>query len=278
MTHDVDPQHSTIRELDAFVRDTHGPAVVDVRVVAHPHTRKSLHDPAMRPRLAAAQGRCPGGRAIHKREERGVVIPFEDEGQVLEGIFISGEEDDAIGAVVAAPHPAYGGSMDSPVVHEVANAARTAGLASLRFNWRGVGGSGGVASSEFADADADYCAALTQLGESVSGAMVAAGYSFGALAAVRSAASDLRVRALLLVAPPPAMLDVDALNAFPGRVALLVGDADAIAPAAELERIVAALPRASFHAIDDADHFFAVGLADVGRLAAQCFTRFGSQP
>jgi len=230
----------------------------------------------MRPRLAAAQGRCPGGPAIHKREERGVVIPVEGEERVLEGVLISGVDDDAVGAVVAAPHPAYGGSMDSPVVHEVAYAARTAGLASLRFNWRGVGGSGGVASSEFADADADYCAALTQLGETVSGVMVAAGYSFGALAAVRSAASEPRVRALLLVAPPAAMLDVAALSAFPGRITVLVGDADAIASAAELERIVDALPRASIDVVDDADHFFAVGLAEVGRLAAKCFARFES--
>ena len=204
------------------------------------------------------------------------MIPLEGEERVLEGVFIPGEDDDAAGVVVAAPHPAYGGSMDSPVVHEVAYAARAAGLASLRFNWRGVGGSGGVASSEFADADADYRAALTHLGETVPGVLVAAGYSFGALAAVRCGTADPRVRALLLVAPPAAMLDVDLLNAFPGRVTLLAGEADAIAPAAELERIVAELPRASFHAIDDADHFFALGLAEVGRLAGKCFARFGA--
>jgi hypothetical protein len=204
------------------------------------------------------------------------VIPFEGEAHVLEGLFISGEDDDAVGVVMAAPHPAYGGSMDSPVVHEVAYAARSAGLASLRFNWRGVGGSGGVASSEFAAADADYRAALTHLGESVPGAMVAAGYSFGALAALRCGVVDRRVRALLLVAPPAAMLDVDLLKEFPGRVTLLAGAADAIAPAAELEQIAAALPRASCHAVDDADHFFAMGLAEVGRFAAKCFARFGA--
>jgi hypothetical protein len=204
------------------------------------------------------------------------VIPLEGEENVLEGLFISGEDEDAVGAVVAAPHPAYGGSMDSPVVHEVAYAARTAGLASLRFNWRGVGGSGGVASSEFADADADYRAALTHLGETVPGALVAAGYSFGALAALRCGAAEPRVRALLLVAPPAAMLDVDLLNAFPGRVTLLAGDADSIAPAAELEQIAADLPRVTIDVIDDADHFFVAGLAEVGRLAAKCFARFGS--
>lgn len=204
-----------------------------------------------------------------------MVIPLADEDHALEGIFIAGADDEAVGVVVAAPHPAYGGSMDSPVVTEVAYAARTLGLASLRFNWRGVGASGGVASSEFADADADYRAAMTHLGETLPGTLVAAGYSFGALAALRCGAVVPRVRALLLVAPPAAMLDVDLLSAFPGRVTLLAGDSDAIAPAAELERIASELPRSSFHVIDGADHFFAVGLAEVGRLAAKSFARFG---
>jgi len=230
----------------------------------------------MGPRLAVAPRRCPEGRAIRKREERAVAIPLEGEAHALEGVFIGGEHDDSVGVVVAAPHPAYGGSMDSPVVAEVAYAARGAGLASLRFNWRGVGASAGTPSSEFADADADYCAALAHLGECVPGAMVAAGYSFGSLAAVRCAAAEPRVRALLLVAPPPAMLDVDVLRAFPGDVAIVVGEQDAIAPAAELERLTDELPRANFFAIEGADHFFMVGLAEIGRIAGRSFGRFES--
>ena len=78
----------------------------------------------------------------------------------LEGIFVAGLDDDAVGVVIAAPHPLYGGSMDSPAVNEIAYAAGKAGLASLRFNWRGVGASAGAISGEADDADADYRAAL----------------------------------------------------------------------------------------------------------------------
>jgi alpha/beta superfamily hydrolase len=205
---------------------------------------------------------------MKRPKERAVAIPLEGGEQALEGIFTAGRDDDAVGVVIAAPHPLYGGSMDSPVVNEIAYAARKAGMASLRFNWRGVGASAGVMSGEAGDAEADYGAAFRYLMETVPGAVVAAGYSFGAAAAVRVADREPRIRRLILLAPPPALLDVDALATFAGDVLLLGGALDAIAPAAELERIASMLPRADFAAIPRADHFFAAGLADVARITA----------
>jgi alpha/beta superfamily hydrolase len=203
---------------------------------------------------------------VQRREERTVTIPLEDAERVLEGMFIAGEDEDAVGVVVAAPHPLYGGSMESPVVNEIAYAARAAGLASLRFNWRGVGASAGEVSGDADAADADYRAAFQHLAASVSGAVVAAGYSFGAAAALRVAAGEPRIRQLLLVTPPPALLDADALASFPGRVLVIAAAEDLLAPAAELERIASELPRATFAVIPHTDHFFAAGLADLGRI------------
>ena len=203
---------------------------------------------------------------MQRREERMVTIPLEGAERALEGMFIAGEDDDAVGVVVAAPHPLYGGSMESPVVNEIAYAARAAGLASLRFNWRGVGASAGEVSGDADAADADYRAALRHLAASVSGAVVAAGYSFGAASAVRVAAGEPRIRQLLLVTPPPALLDADALASFPGRVLVIAAAEDSLAPAAELERIASELPRATFAVIPRTDHFFAAGLADLGRI------------
>ena len=100
----------------------------------------------------------------------------------LEGIFVPVPEPRAA-AVVAAPHPLMGGSMGSPVVAEIARACQRAGAASLRFNWRGVGASAGAPSDDWAQADADFQAALDFLGEAVSAPPVACGYSFGSLAA-----------------------------------------------------------------------------------------------
>ena len=95
--------------------------------------------------------------------ERMVAIPLGAAGEALEGVYLGGPDGSDSGAVVAPPHPLYGGSMDSPVVNEVSYACRKAGLAALRFNWRGVGASAGRPSGEVADADADYAALLGQV-------------------------------------------------------------------------------------------------------------------
>jgi alpha/beta superfamily hydrolase len=199
-------------------------------------------------------------------EEHPVAIALGDGGWALEGIYQAGVDADAEGAVVAPPHPLYGGSMDSPVVNELAHACSQSGLASLRFNWRGVGASAGEPSGEQADADADYAAALVHLAETLPGPLVAAGYSFGALAAVR-AAGHPRVRRLLLVAPPPQGLERAALAAFRGGVLLLTGERDAIAPPSALEEVTAGLPSVRLHVVPDADHFFGLGLAEIARAA-----------
>ena len=46
-------------------------------------------------------------------------------------------------AVVCHPHPMFGGTMHNKVVHAAAESMVRAGLCVVRFNFRGVGGSGG---------------------------------------------------------------------------------------------------------------------------------------
>lgn len=212
-----------------------------------------------------------------KREEKGTAIPWlgeaGEQGEALEGLFVPPDEGRDGGAVIAPPHPLYGGSMDSPVVSELAWACTKAGLASLRFNWRGVGGSTGAPTGDLALGAEDFAAALLQLGRTVAGPLVAAGYSFGAAAAVRAAAPQPRVRRLVLVAPPPSLLDLDALREGSREILLLAGEHDAIAPPSVLEAIARELPQARFVRLDEADHFFAAGLA---QLTAEVATWLGS--
>lgn len=202
-----------------------------------------------------------------KGEERGVVIAHPSEASLaLEGLYADPGGGRG-GAVIAPPHPRFGGSMDSPVVTELAHACSAAGLASLRFNWRGVGGSGGAASGDADDAHADYAAALDELAATTPGPLLAAGYSFGAAAAVQAAQGAARVEGLLLVSPPPSLLDAEALARFAGPVLLLVGERDELAPPAALAELAAGLPAGRCVPLPDADHFFRTGLAALGAEA-----------
>jgi alpha/beta superfamily hydrolase len=203
-----------------------------------------------------------------KWEERAVAIPMRAGDLVLEGIFTVGAHAEDGGAVIAAPHPLYGGSMESPVVNEVAWGCARAGLATLRFNWRGVGASAGQTSGDASAADEDYAAALEHLAETVAGGLLACGYSFGAAAALRAAGATPRVRRAILVAPPPALLGEAGLAAL-RRALVVTGSEDAFAPPAALEPLVARAPGATLHVVPGADHFFAAGLADVGRAVAR---------
>jgi alpha/beta superfamily hydrolase len=210
------------------------------------------------------------GHGVARREERSVTIPLEGGGLALDALYVAADPtlEDAGGAVIAAPHPLYGGSMGSPVVSELSWAIARTGRATLRFDWRGVGASGGRPSGDLAHARADYRAALAQLAESVPGPLIAAGYSFGAAAAL-CAQDEPRVRTLVLVAPPPSLLDRGALAACRREVWIVTGEHDAIAPAGPLEALARDLPRARFARIDDADHFFGAGLGDVGKLVTR---------
>lgn len=205
-------------------------------------------------------------------EERpvGIDCPLpEGESVTLDGLYRAGRtRDGEDGAVlVAPPHPLYGGSMENPVVTELAYAAADAGLASLRFDWRGVGASTGAPTGDAAEHARDYAAALAHLAETVSGPLCAAGYSAGAAAAVRAAVRHPRVRRLLLVAPPPTMLDAGSLAALRGRVLVVVGSRDTLAPEAALRGLLGPLPDARLLVIPDVDHFFGSGLAALGRAA-----------
>jgi alpha/beta superfamily hydrolase len=160
------------------------------------------------------------------------------------------------GFVICHPHPLYGGDMDNPVVIRAAEVAQGAGYATLRFNFRGVGASGGAHDEGRGEAD-DVRAALATLAAHLpAGRPVGVmGYSFGAAMAARAVRPDAPDVALALIAPPLAMYDLDFLRAKPGRILLVAGTADAYCPVEALDRL-AALTAADERLVEGANHFF----------------------
>jgi alpha/beta superfamily hydrolase len=204
-----------------------------------------------------------------KLQEKMVTIALGQGGDSLEGVFLAGAAGDDRGAVIAPPHPLYGGSLESPVVAEIAFACHRAGIATLRFNWRGVGASAGEPSGDEADADADYGAALAHLADSVPGALLACGYSFGSAAAVRAAERSPRVRRLVLVAPPPALIAPARVAALRARTLVVTGDRDGFVPVPALQQAFTEAPRVALRVLPGVDHFFGAGLGALGREASE---------
>ena len=194
-------------------------------------------------------------------KEQMVTIP-RGEDLVLEGVWQSGADR---GAVIAAPHPEYGGSLENPVVNEIAHGLYRCGVASLRFNWSGVGASQGSISGDAEQADGDYLAALEHLDRTVAGPLVGAGYSFGAAAALRTALVDSRMRGLLLVAPPVSMIESLDISKFEHPLYVIVGSDDPYAPVEQVSERFGEAPRVHLEVILRADHFFASG--GLGELA-----------
>ena len=80
-------------------------------------------------------------------------------------------------AVIAHPHPLFGGTMDNKVVQTVARAFVQTGWRAVRFNFRGVGGSAGVHDNGTGELQ-DLLAVVAHAAPD--GALALAGFSFGA--------------------------------------------------------------------------------------------------
>ena len=203
--------------------------------------------------------------------ERSVILPLPEEAgapdHVLEGLYVPSPEPGE-SALIAPPHPQMGGSMESPVLTDIAWACQEAEVASLRFNWRGVGASSGRPSGDAADADVDFKAGLAFLAETVPGPRAACGYSFGAVTALRAALSEPGIQRLVLAAPPTSLLPEAALAEFRGSVFVVAGDRDEWVDLDRLTSLLDAAPAAHLEVIEDCDHFFMSALGRLGRSLA----------
>ena len=91
-------------------------------------------------------------------------------------------------AVIAHPHPLFGGTMENKVVQTLARAFVQSGWTAVRFNFRGVGGSAGVHDDGRGELD-DLLAVVEHASPLAAGGVVAlAGFSFGAFVTTHAVA------------------------------------------------------------------------------------------
>lgn len=124
----------------------------------------------------------------------------------LEAVLKEPPETPRGAAVVCHPHPLHGGTMHTKAVYRTAQAFNDAGLAALRFDFRGVGTSTGSFDDGIGERD-DLRAAVDWLeARYPSLPLFVGGFSFGSKIALTVGAADARVAALLGLGLP---IDLD---------------------------------------------------------------------
>ena len=132
-------------------------------------------------------------------------------------------------AVLGHPHSLQGGTMNNKVVTTLARLFKALGIASLRFNFRGVGASFGTYDAGIGESD-DMCA-LARLfqNESPGAELIFAGFSFGSYVAYRAAA-QLPNALLITIAPSVHHYDYTEYKPKPMPWIIAQGDLDEVVP------------------------------------------------
>jgi hypothetical protein len=187
--------------------------------------------------------------------------------ETLEGRFGPGTQG---GVIITHPHPLYGGDLDNTVVWTAARAFQARKLATLRFNFRGVGESSGTYGEGRGEIE-DLAAALEFLKTRTAGPCYVAGYSFGAYVAAQALLNGLEVQGAVLISPPVAFMPMPFLPRTPRLALIIAGDRDEICPLTALRQLLAQGPApVELAVIPGADHFFGGQEEELFRVLTDC--------
>jgi len=182
--------------------------------------------------------------------------------------------------IVCHPHPLYGGNMSSNVVFAICQALAQQSIAALRFNFRGVGKSGGefgggITEQEDVKAALAFVLSTPNIDPKRIGL---AGYSFGASVALPVAVQDERVSMLALVSPPLSDSGWEQLKRYTKPKFLIVGENDFAVPQPQFRQQVEDIPEPKqYQVISGADHFWVGYEEEVARKVSQFFAGGFSQ-
>ncbi|MFT4192285.1 MAG: alpha/beta hydrolase [Comamonas sp.] len=141
-------------------------------------------------------------------------------------------------AVLAHPHPLFGGTMHNKVVQTLARASVQSGWQAVRFNFRGVGASAGTYDEGRAETE-DMLAVIRQV-VPAGQPLVLGGFSFGAFVTSRVVAQledadTARLAALMLIGTAASRFDVAAIApALHPRTLVVHGEQDDTVPLADV--------------------------------------------
>ncbi len=170
--------------------------------------------------------------------------------------------------LVCHPHPLGGGTMHNKVVFRAAAGLVDAHLATLRFNFRGVGGSTGI-HDEIESGKEDILDALNYLSSNYPDEKVTlAGFSFGSRTGMEVGMSDNRVVRLISIGTPvDKYSDYEFLTAIRKPILFIHGDRDEFGSLTTLKTLVDEVSKntdAELVVFKNCGHFFDEHLKELG--------------
>ena len=152
--------------------------------------------------------------------------------------------------ILCHPHSLYGGNMLDGILESASNAVAALDGSTVRFNFRGVGGSEGEFDQGLGEIDDLY--AIVEAFAPKFQTISLGGYSFGAHVAADYSARENHTGKLLLIAP----LSSSEKPILRADTLLIAGDNDQFVDLKSVQDWFEQLPSATLHVLDDADHFF----------------------
>ncbi|HEV7643144.1 MAG TPA: alpha/beta fold hydrolase [Pyrinomonadaceae bacterium] len=169
-------------------------------------------------------------------------------------------------ALVCHPHPLGAGTMHNKVVFRAAAGLLDAGLAALRFNFRGVGASTGTHDEGRGEQD-DVRTALDFLAEKYPQEPITlAGFSFGSRFGTEVGVTDKRVVRLISIGSPVDKYNYSYLNTLDKPILFVHCAQDEYGNVGKLRTLVEGLPvtaQAKLVVFENCGHFFDSKLDDL---------------
>lgn len=166
-----------------------------------------------------------------------------------------GDERNAI-AVCCHPHPVHGGAMTNKVIHTVSRTLAGLGIPAIRFNFRGVGRSGGEYDEGRGEQQDLIKVIEWAQREYPSRPLWLAGFSFGSWIAALQAKQQ-GAKQLISIAPPVNRFSFDDFQIPDCPWLVAMGEADDVVdPAAVFEWVDGLSPQPELIKMPDAGHFF----------------------
>lgn len=159
-------------------------------------------------------------------------------------------------AVVCHPLTTGGGTLHNKVVFRAARGLEAANVATLRFNFRGAGASGGQYEGGEGEQE-DVAAAIQWVKKKHPGLkLIVGGFSFGSWVASRVACELPEIDALFLIGTPVNKYDFGYLRHCEKPMLFIHGTQDEHGDVHKLEKLTQGIRNAESVIVTGADHFF----------------------